>query len=313
MEFSEPLGRIYEPILDSLRATNEIIREEGLADLPLAIPTFVLSGKRLRSAGLLFAARAFGEAHYEAAKLGAGVELIHASSLVHDDVVDNSRFRRNALSLHYEYGPHLAVLAGDFLFTRGLRFIDEAGGPLFIREAIRAVSEMVEGEVEEEVLPPQEQLREAVYLRIIYKKTASLFQTAMRMGAMIRNLPPEEVDLFGQIGFHFGMAYQIVDDCDDLFSHSDPDFEQQKITLPTIKAFQRGTIKTHEDTRDREALRQAILEAQGFQDSIAIAKEYLQKGLDWVEKIPDPELQTSLKNFFDYLEDRAHRVLETFA
>lgn len=310
MSIPEDLVAVYSPIIDTIELTNTIIREEGLSGVALAIPGFVASGKRLRSAALLFSAKAFGSQQYKPAKLAAGIELIHASSLVHDDVVDNSRFRRNNLSLPFEFGPRLAVLAGDYLFTKGITFIDQAGGPEHVRETIWAVSKMIEGEIEEELAPPEKQLEEHVYLSIINRKTAVLFRTAMKIGAMYRELDPQTIDLFADIGESFGMAYQIIDDCQDLFSPSDPDIEQQKITLPIIKAFQKGKIRRHLDIKNAKALRNAIKKANGFEESVDLALEFLKQGRSLISKLNDQEISLYLNNYFSYLEKQGEKFLE---
>ncbi len=307
------LRAAYRPIEPALQLTDQELSERVLRGFPLPIPGFVLSGKRLRPAALLLAARAFGDGHRRAAILAAGIELIHASSLVHDDVVDHSRFRRNMTALHEQYGSHFAVLAGDYLFTRGLQAIQEAGNSEILEETLNAVAEMVEGEVEEEVLEPEVQLQEPVYLRIIEKKTASLFRCATTVGALYRGLEGEELELYRRIGLAYGMAYQIVDDCHDLFSDEDPDAEEKKITLPTIRAFQKGLLTSWEDTEPLDRLKQAILEAGGFEYSGARAEAYIQQGLDLVRRISDPDLREALENFFEYLRQKNQALIQQFS
>jgi len=308
------LLEVYHPILPHLEKVEKEI-EKNLRISQLTIPEFLRGGKRLRSACVLFSAKAYEKADENLIRLSTGIELIHASSLIHDDIVDNARFRRESEALSFKYGNSIAVLAGDYLFVRAIYLISSLGRKDILEEVLKTTSLMIEGELEEETFTVEEKSREETYLQIIRKKTASLFKTAFKVGALWRKEgEDDETSLFASLGTAFGMAYQIIDDCMDLFSEEDCDAAQRKLTLPIIHAFSKGgeIIDEYLKSGFSKPMREKVESLGSFDYALLKADSYIKNAYSLLENIEDRNLRDYLGNFLSYLYSRSYKVREAF-
>ena len=218
------LEEIYKPISRELAAVEENIRRLVKADedsLDGAFEYFYgKPGKFLRPAAAILSARAVSAgnlsppAERQLIDLAAAVELIHSTSLIHDDVIDEETIRRGRLSMNREYGNKAAVLAGDFLFIKA--FTLSLGLPAeIIRLLCEATRQMCTAEFR--ALGRVEELNGdySAYLKMIEDKTASFFSASCKTGAMLAGGRPEEVKSLADYGLYLGMAYQIQDDISD--------------------------------------------------------------------------------------------------
>lgn len=300
------LRRAYGPIEKALAAFEQRLSAE--ADGRFPYPSFLFSGKRLRPACVFFAAKAFREANEPALLAALAVELLHAGTLVHDDIVDGSAERRGDEALHQRYGIVGAVLAGDNLFVKSLRQINAMGRPEIMEEFLSSCEKALEGEQMEERLSPEESLLRENYIRIISMKTAELFALSSSLGAQIANYPDEDVLTLRHAGQSFGMAYQIIDDCEDLFSARDGDLAAGKFTLPVIEATVglEGLRETLLSGRFRpEKVREEVKNTGGIRIALERAREYLDETRNLVSAVGDTELENSFSGLFAYLEERA--------
>ncbi len=211
------------------------------------IMTYIVKrkGKQMRPLFVFLSAGSCGtinESSYRAASL---IELVHTASLVHDDVVDNSNYRRGFFSVNALWKNKIAVLVGDFLLTRGLFLALEHKDYDLLGICTEAVKEMSEGELMQMERARRLDISEEVYFDIIRKKTASLIASCCAIGASSVNSTPEMVEKMKFFGEKVGMAFQIKD---DLFDYGEDeigkplgiDIKEKKMTLPLIYALSKA-------------------------------------------------------------------------
>jgi octaprenyl-diphosphate synthase len=199
------------------------------------------SGKQLRPAMVILVSRLFGGARETAVRLAAAVELIHAASLIHDDVIDAAPVRRGRPTTLARLGTSDAVLSGDVIFAGVFADLADAGAASALREISHAAAEVCSGEVRENRAKRNFALTREEYLEIVELKTASLYRASAVMGALSAGAPADAVRNVGQFGRSVGMAFQVVDDLLDVVGDEGAtgkpvrrDLVEGKVTLPTI-------------------------------------------------------------------------------
>ncbi len=265
-------------VADDLQAVNEVIlqrMQSPVALIPqLAGHLIASGGKRLRPMLTLACAKMCGYEGTRQRKLAACIEFIHAATLLHDDVVDESALRRGAPSANTLFGNKPSVLVGDFLFSRAFQMMVEDGSLEVLRILSSAVGILSEGEVMQLMTSNNTQTSEQAYLEVIRAKTAELFSAACRVAAVLAERPTAEADALRTFGLNLGLAFQIIDDVLDYSAEQarlgktiGDDFREGKITLPVILAYNRGNEderrfwrRTLEQQDQKEGdLQQAIL------------------------------------------------------
>jgi octaprenyl-diphosphate synthase len=205
-------------------------------------------GKRLRPALVILSAHAFGyqgKLHYE---LAAVVEFIHTATLLHDDVVDESELRRGRETANALFGNAASVLVGDFLYSRAFQMMVEANDMRVMETLADATNLIAEGEVLQLLNCHDADVDAANYLGVIHRKTAKLFEAAMRLGAILGKQDAVVETAAARYGMHLGTAFQLVDDvldysgdANEIGKNLGDDLAEGKPTLPLIYAMQHGT------------------------------------------------------------------------
>jgi octaprenyl-diphosphate synthase len=194
--------------------------------------SFILSapGKRVRPLILVFSAKTFGEPIEKCIDAALAIELVHAASLVHDDILDCGIERRGAPSTLQKFGSEAALLAGDYLISRSIEFISYYK-PDVIRAFSKACMKMAEGEMMDLSRSPS--LED--YIECISYKTASLFAASAKIGCLIANASEFDALKFEEYGLHLGLAYQILDDLEEYLGVDQGKISSNSsITLPRI-------------------------------------------------------------------------------
>jgi geranylgeranyl pyrophosphate synthase len=211
----------------------------GAADLILDLVR--AGGKRLRPLILLLAGRAYGEDVSTLVTAGAGVELLHTASLVHDDTLDRAGMRRGRPTLNSVLPAGAVILLGDFLFAQSAMLAAATNSPRVVSIFASTLADICDGQLREMFFAHRLDQSREEYERRIFGKTASLFAGSAEMGAIIGIAPEAAVQALRQYGSDVGMAFQIVDDVLDLregASHlgkpAGHDLTQGTVTLPTI-------------------------------------------------------------------------------
>ena len=205
-------------------------------------------GKRLRPALVVLSAQAFGYAGRQHHDLAAVVEFIHTATLLHDDVVDDSELRRGQATASALFGNSASVLVGDFLYSRAFQMMVEVGDMRVMQTLADATNIIAEGEVLQLLNCHDADVDAENYLRVIYCKTAKLFEAAMRLGAILSQADQASEQAAAQYGIHLGTAFQLVDDvldysgdAQEIGKNLGDDLAEGKPTLPLIHAMQHGT------------------------------------------------------------------------
>ncbi|GIK85371.1 MAG: octaprenyl diphosphate synthase [Betaproteobacteria bacterium] len=233
---------------------DQALRESLASDVALIrqVADYIIGGggKRLRPALLLLTAGATGYSGREHYLLAAVLEMIHTATLLHDDVVDESSLRRGRATANATFGNATAVLVGDFLHSRAFQLLVGVGRAPVLRIVSDATNVIAEGEVLQLMSSGRANVDESAYLEVIQRKTAKLFEAAARLGAVLGDATPEREDAFARYGMHLGTAFQIMDDVLDysgdataIGKNLGDDLAEGKMTLPLIRAIQRGSAE----------------------------------------------------------------------
>src|ERR1700728_2791793 len=213
---------IFDLIHDDLDRVEEEIRRETVASVEVVtnIGRYLQAsgGKRLRPALLLLASKLVGEAGASAIRLGAVVEIIHAATLVHDDVIDDARTRRGRPSTNVQWGNHTSVLAGDWLYMQAFHVALRERNFHVLDLLIGLTQMMVEGELLQLERIGSINVTEADYMELVDRKTASLFSACARLGAMMGGAPESLETRLGEFAWNLGIAFQLTDDVLDFTS-----------------------------------------------------------------------------------------------
>jgi octaprenyl-diphosphate synthase len=251
---AESLQPLLDIVAEDMQAVNRIILDKAVSDVEL-IPTLAhhlieSGGKRLRPMLTIAAAKLCGHRGDSHIRLAASVEFMHTATLLHDDVVDESDYRRGKASARRVWGNQASVLVGDFLLGQAFRMMVEVGSLSALKILSGAAAIIAEGEVMQLAAAKNTATTEDAYLAIIDAKTAALFSAAAEVGAAISGRPAEEQAALRSYGRNLGIAFQLVDDALDYSGNSTrlgksvgDDFREGKITLPVILCFRRGNVR----------------------------------------------------------------------
>lgn len=248
------LEQLNNLIGSDMKAVDAVIRARLHSDVALVqqVAEYIVNagGKRLRPSLVLLSAGALGyrgTAHHE---LAAIVELIHTSTLLHDDVVDESDLRRGRETANALFGNAASVLVGDFLYSRTFQMMVDVGDMRVMRVLSGATNVIAEGEVLQLMNCHDADVDEARYLQVIRYKTAKLFEAAAQIGAIIGGASLEVEQRMAEYGMHLGTAFQLIDDVLDYSGaevetgkHLGDDLAEGKPTLPLIYVMQHGSAE----------------------------------------------------------------------
>jgi octaprenyl-diphosphate synthase len=230
---------------------DRVLRESLSSDVALIrqIAEYIVSGggKRLRPALVLLSARACGYEGAHRYTLAAVVEMIHTATLLHDDVVDDSKLRRGHATANATFGNAASVLVGDFLYSRAFQLMVGAGSMRVLEILSQATNVIAEGEVLQLMNSGNPDLDEAAYLKVIQRKTAKLFEAAAQLGAVLGGATAEREAALAGYGMHLGTSFQLIDDVLDYSGDQNAigknlgdDLAEGKMTLPLIRAMAVG-------------------------------------------------------------------------
>ncbi len=241
-------------IADEMREVDIVIAQKLQSSVPLVaeVSRYIIAagGKRLRPALLLLSCGALGSQNGQRFNLAAVVEFIHTATLLHDDVVDESKLRRGNPTANEAFGNPASVLVGDFLYSRAFQMMVDAKDMRVMQILADATNIIAEGEVMQLINMHNAALDEASYLAVIRSKTAKLFEASARVGAILAGADREMETACADFGQALGTAFQVIDDVLDYSGETSlmgknmgDDLREGKTTLPLIAAMQRGTLE----------------------------------------------------------------------
>ena len=226
-------------------------------------------GKRIRPIILLLASECVGEIDDNTFAAACAIEFLHTESVIHDDIIDNETLRRQKDPFHIKYGYNTSVLTGDFVLGLILNIASRINNPRVTKNLATTAMMMSEGEVIESRLEASEDVTFDDYLKVIEYKTATAFETASRLGAIISGGSEEEIESLADYGKNIGIAYQIRDDLLDWQN------EDKLFNL---------LIKKSLDPRDV------------FNDMEELLKKYTDRAVFSIRKIKDSQAKNNLEN-----------------
>ncbi len=211
--------------------------------------------------------------------LAACVELIHAATLMHDDVIDNGAIRRGKKTLNSVWGNHSSVLIGDYLLSRCFEMMVEDGNIEVLKLLSSTSSKIAQGEVLQLQHKGEVDMLEETYLKIISAKTAELFAASTKVGAILSEMKMKEKEALEFYGRNLGLTFQIADDTLDYNSELKlfgkkigQDFYEGKITLPIILLFQKS--KDEEKDKLRDIFSKKIRDENDLNYTLYLIKNY---------------------------------------
>lgn len=282
----------------------------------------IRKGKQMRPMFVFLVAKLVGEGKvtdrtYRGASI---IELIHTASLVHDDVIDASDKRRGFFSVNALWKNKIAVLVGDFFFSKGLLLSLDHDDFDLLKIVSEAVREMSQGELLQLEKARRLDINEVVYYDIIRQKTATLIAACCAMGAASVGCSDEEIERFRSFGEYAGMAFQIKD---DLFDYTEGaigkptgiDIKEQKMTLPLIYVLNQASdrdkrwiidsVKRHH--KDKKRVKEVIAYVKdngGLKYAIRQMNRYRDAALGLLVNYPESAFKTALVDLVNYVVDR---------
>ena len=320
--------KIKNPIYREMETFEEKFALSMFSNIPLInrIVHFIVKrkGKQMRPMLIFLTAKLVnnGEINDRTYRGASVIELIHTATLVHDDIVDDSNFRRGFFSINALWKNKIAVLVGDFLLSKGMLLCIENKDFDLLEYVSIAVREMSEGELLQAEKARGFHINEDLYLEIIRKKTATLMATCCAIGAKSVNADKKLVDKLFLFGELIGITFQIRD---DLFDYSDNkigkpignDIKDRKITLPLIHVINKvslndrkwilNTIKKHNKDKNRvKKLINFVKEKGGVEYAKKTMLSYKSKALKMIFEFPKNDFRKSLEFMLDYVVERKY-------
>lgn len=256
----ENLPYFQKHLPEDLNRVDAVINRAVESEVVLIsqIGQYIISagGKRLRPIITILAGKALGYNEDPLFSLAAMVEFIHTSTLLHDDVVDESDLRRGRETANNLFGNAAAVLVGDFLYTRAFQLMVGSGSLRILEVMAEATNIIAEGEVMQLMNIGNIDVTEEQYLQVIKYKTAKLFQAAAQVGAILAKATEKQELALKNYGTYLGTAFQIIDDVLDYAGDVDTigknvgdDLAEGKPTLPLIYLLNQGSPAAAADVR----------------------------------------------------------------
>ena len=314
-------------LAEDMAAVNMLIRDRMASEHAPRIPEVTAhlieaGGKRLRPMLTLAAARLCGYSGTDHQKLAATVEFIHTATLLHDDVVDESKQRRGRPTANLLWDNKSSVLVGDYLFARSFQLMIEAGSLRVLDILANASAVIAEGEVLQLTAAQDLGTTEDIYLKVVRGKTAALFSAATEVGGVIAGVPEEQVKALYIYGDALGIAFQIADDLLDyggssaaIGKNTGDDFRERKLTLPVIKAiaaadaderafWQRTIAKGDQLEGDLDQALALMTRHGAFEAARADALGWSGTARKALETLPDHPLREMLADLAAYVVSR---------
>ncbi len=241
--YVESTKQLVESELSNLISRFADLRLHGKIEYAL-----LSHGKRLRPLMVVFSAQSVGGNREDVMPLALAFELLHTATLVHDDILDQDKFRRGVPAIHQKWSVNDAILVGDAMISLAINLAADYG-----REILKIASEtglaLCDGEYMDVSTTTTTKISENEYLERIRKKSASLFKAATQCGAIAGGGSDFEVKCLADFGEHFGMAYQLSDDLSDITSRRGgipKDLRKRRISLPLMHLYKSSSLVERE-------------------------------------------------------------------
>ncbi len=325
MEFTEVISEFK----DDLAKVEKAIKVNYKSDVPL-IPGMTGhlmngGGKRIRPLLLMLCSHLGGRAvDEEVANHGCVVEYIHAATLLHDDVVDETTVRRGQETVNSKWGSDASILVGDYLLSRAILLLAENNDAKIIQAVAGAAKILVEGGIKEYAHARKITVSEEHCLDVIYRKTSSIITASCQVGILLAGGSEEQLKAVTEFGDQFGMAFQLMDDALDydgdksmLGKPPGTDFKEGHVTLPLLHLYNnasgrlrseiKGFIKNENITaQDFDYILEQMRRTRSIEYTQELAKSYMNKAQVALETVnfPAPRYIEHLLSTATYIVER---------
>ena len=307
---------VFDLVRDDLERVEKEITRESVAsvDAITAIGQYLqeAGGKRLRPSLLLLSSKLIGDGGESAVRLGAVVEMIHAATLVHDDVIDAAQTRRGRPSTNVQWGNHTCVLAGDWLYMQAFQMALRERNFHTLDLLIGLTQMMVEGELLQLDRIGRLNVTEADCMELVDRKTACLFSVCAKLGALAGGADSPVPEQLAEYAWNLGMAFQLVDDVLDFTAREKTlgkpvggDLREGKVTLPLVYALERASA-------DERCLVETILRRRDYDEVpfsriLALLEKY--RGIERVRERAQAFTEKARRIIGDFPESPYQRAL----
>ena len=322
-EFLILSNSFFNLVEDKIQQVEQLMRVrvgDHHPDLHTVLEHLVSSGgKRVRPAVTLLTGKMFGADPDRLITLAASIEMLHTATLVHDDLIDGSLLRRGIPTVNAQWSPAATVLAGDYIFARAAELAAQTDSVAVMQNFAETLATIVNGEITQMFTSRGVSSREDYFQRI-YAKTASMFVLATKSAALISQSDEKIVETIRQFGYEIGMAFQIVDDILDFTG------DQEEVGKPVASDLRSGLVtlpaiyyrENNPDDQDMEAvlrgeynndgrmtqLVKAIRSSGAINQALDEARQYVERGLGFLEQMPDGIERQALLELGEYIIDR---------
>jgi octaprenyl-diphosphate synthase len=320
------MQEIIEVIAPQIKQFEAYFRKEFRSDVPLLdrILEYIekRKGKQLRPAFVLLSAALNGSINESSFRAATFVEMIHNSSLIHDDIIDDANERRGAFSINALWKNRVATFAGDNLFTKSILLLLDHGDHSILKIYADSIDRIIKGELVQIEKSKKLNLNEDVYFDIIKGKTATLLAASCAAGAASASTDESAINAMYNFGEKTGIAFQIKDDLldyadNDIGKPTRNDIKEKKVTLPLLFTINNCSapmrrqllhIVKHQntDTESVEYLVAQVKQHGGIRYAEEKMKLYRNDALGILEQYPDSAIRVALKQLVHYVTDRSY-------
>lgn len=312
-----------------LEQVEQSLRDNFLSDVPMipGIGEYILSsgGKRIRPLLLLISARLCGQELNQAIiKHCCVIENVHAATLLHDDVVDETTLRRGQQTVNSKWGNDASILVGDYLIAQSLMLLSDNVDPVIFKAFSKAAKLLVEGGLLEFTNARDIHVTEKHCMDVIYRKTSSMLSLSCHLGALIAKGEKEQEDALVAFGNHFGMAFQLMDDLMDydgtreqLGKPPGTDFKEGHVTLPLHHLYHHSKNGLKEEierfiqndkltNKELDYILDRMREGKALEYTLQQARDHMARARAALQAVtfPAPEYQDALLAVADFIIGR---------
>jgi octaprenyl-diphosphate synthase len=327
---------VTQDLKSDLAKVEKAINENYKSDVPLipGISSYLMScgGKRIRPILTLLGAKLCGrEADDTVVKHGCVVEYIHAATLLHDDVVDETTVRRGKETVNAKWGSDASILVGDFLISRAILILAQDCERKIIQAVTEATKVLVEGGIHEYTEARNMKVTEKHILDVIHRKTGSMISVSARLGGLLANATEQQETAIISFGDDFGMAFQLMDDALDYDSDEavlgkppGTDFKEGHVTLPlhhlyikadrSLKKELEAFVKNESITeKDLQYVIEHMHKHKSIDYTVNLARFYIDRAKSHLRKadFPAPQYIEHFDAVADYIHSRHTAITVT--
>ena len=307
-----------EPFLEAVAGRlGKQVREFDPALAPYAEYALTGQGKQLRPALVAMSAQSVGKLNESHVTVAVIIEMVHLATLVHDDVMDEAEIRRGRLTLGANWGNEIAVLFGDCLFAQALKLAASFPTPEICRAVAMATNTVCSGEILQTRQRRNFQFSESEYFKVLEMKTAELFALSCDLGACLCGAPAAQRAALREFGTALGTAYQVYDDCLDLFGTEavagkslGTDLAKGKLTLPILRFWKRAgaaekarmqKLIENWETQSLAPVLELLSKHETLAESLETIHQYLKQARQSLQCLPETKNRAGLVGLTDYL------------